>query len=275
MELKGKTAVVTGANTGIGKATAIELARRGAKVVLACRSEEKTMPVMNEIASAGGQCEFLALNLGSLAQVREAAAELLARKHPIHLLIDNAGLAGQRGETQDGFELAFGTNHLGHFLFTTLLLDRIKESAPARIVIVASQAHYAAKGFDWDAVKKPTASLSGFPEYGVSKLANVLFSNELARRLEGTGVTTYALHPGVIASDVWRRIPPPLSWLLKAFMKSTEDGARTSVWCATDPALAKESGGYYDSEKPKKASRYALDPKLASELWTKSEEFCA
>src|SRR5205823_261819 len=180
-----KTFVITGANTGIGKITARELARRGAHVILACRSADKTQPVVDEIQRETGnkQVEFVQLDLGDLASVRRCAEELLARKTPIHGLINNAGLGGQRGTTKDGFEIQFGTNHLGHYVFTRLLLDRIKESGPARIVNVASASHYSAKGIDFDALRKRTKSTTGMPEYAVSKLSNVLFTKELARRL--------------------------------------------------------------------------------------------
>jgi retinol dehydrogenase 12 len=277
-ELEGKVFVVTGANTGIGKVTAAELSRRGGHVVLACRSRDKTQPVLDELAAAGGgdRVEFLELDLGRLASVRTAAAELLARDRPIHVLVNNAGVAGQRGQTADGFELAFGINHLGHFLFTTLLLDRLRASAPARVVTVSSKSHYAAKaGIDWEAVRRPTRSVTGLPEYEVSKLANVLFSAELARRLEGSGVTTYALHPGVIASDIWRRIPWPFRAVAKAFMSSVEDGARTTLYCATAPELSDETGLYYDECRPRTASARARDTALAAELWRRSEAWCA
>jgi len=275
--LAGKVCVVTGANTGIGLVTARELAARGARVVLACRSPAKTEPVIAAIREQTGNrdVEFLALDLASLAQVRGAAAELLERAPRIDLLINNAGVAGQRGLTTDGFELAFGINHLGHFLWTTLLLDRIRGSAPARIVNVASHGHYAAEQIDWDAVRRRTRSISGVPEYQVSKLANVLFTAELARRLDGSGVTTYAVHPGVIASDIWRRIPFPARQIAHLFMKSTEEGARTSIYCATDPGVAGETGLYYADCRPKTPSRLSRDPALAAELWRRSEEWCA
>ncbi len=275
MDLSGKTVVVTGANTGIGRVTAEELAKAGARVILACRSAEKTQPVVDEIkrATNNDQVEFLKLDLASLSAVRSAAAELLERVDRIDILINNAGLAGQRGETQDGFEMAFGVNHLGHFLWTLLLLDRVKESAPARIVNVASQAHYGAKGIDFDAVQRPTKTVSGFPEYEVSKLANVLFTKELARRLEGSGVTTYSLHPGVVASDVWRRVPAPFRWIMKKFMISNEDGAKTTLHCATSPATADHSGRYYDECKEKSCSPIADDERLQAELWSKSEQW--
>jgi retinol dehydrogenase 12 len=274
-DLSGRTVVITGANTGIGRATAVALGKRGARVVLACRSEEKTRPVIDAIRAAGGEAEFLALDLSSLADVRRAAAELLDRGHPIHVLINNAGLAGQRGQTKDGFELAFGTNHLAHFLWTQLLLDRVRQSAPSRIVIVASASHYSAKAIDWDALRRPTATFSGVREYEVSKLANVLHAQELSRRLEGTGVTTYSLHPGVIASDIWRRIPWPIRPLATVFMKTIEQGAQTTIHCATSPSAATESGLYYHDSKPRRPGRLARDPDLGPELWRRSEEYVA
>jgi NAD(P)-dependent dehydrogenase (short-subunit alcohol dehydrogenase family) len=205
--------------------------------------------------------------------VRSAAAEFLRRDLPLHILVNNAGLAGQRGLTTDGFELTFGVNHLGHFLWTELLLDRIKASAPARIVTVSSQAHYRCKAIPWERLRESTRSLSGLDEYAVSKLANVLFSAELARRLAGSGVTTYSLHPGFIASDIWRRIPGPLRFIVKRFMRSTEEGARTSLHCATAPELAGETGLYYEDSKQRRASRTSQDPKLAAELWSRSTDW--
>ena len=136
---------------------------------------------------------------------------------------------------------------------------------------MASKAHYRAPGFDWNALRQRTATRSGLPEYGVSKLANVLFSAELARRLAGSGVTTYALHPGVVASDIWRGVPWPLRSLIKLAMISTEEGARTTLYCATDPEVGASSGLYYDSCRPKQPSRVAQDGALAAELWQRSE----
>jgi retinol dehydrogenase-12 len=273
-DLDGKSFLVTGANTGIGRATALELARRGGRVVMACRSVAKTRPVIEEIIAktGNGAVEYLPLDLADLTSVRRAAADVLARDEPIHVLINNAGVAGQRGATAQGFELAFGINHLGHFLFTNLLLDRIKASGPGRIVNVSSDSHYGAKGIDYEAVRQPTKSVTGLPEYGVSKLANVLHAQELARRLDGSGVTTSSLHPGVIASDVWRRVPQPFRALMKLFMKSPEEGAETTLYCATDPALANVSGRFYTQRKEKEPNPVAT-PDMAAELWTRSEEF--
>jgi NAD(P)-dependent dehydrogenase (short-subunit alcohol dehydrogenase family) len=275
-DLANKTFIITGANTGIGKITAKELARRGARVVLACRSKSKTDPVIDEIKRETGndQVEFVHLDLGDLASVRTCANELLARKLPIHGLINNGGLAGKRGQTKDGFELAFGTNHLGHYLFTRLLLDRIRETGTARIVNVSSRSHYQAKGIDWSKLKSPTRSITGMSEYSVSKLSNVLFTKELAKRLEGSGVTVYAVHPGVVATDIWRRIPPPFKWVIKKFMITPEEGAQSSLVCATSPELEKDTGRYYDvGGKEKRPSRLADDTELAKTLWTRSAEW--
>jgi retinol dehydrogenase 12 len=270
-DLKGKTFLVTGANSGIGRATAIELAGRGGKVFIAARNEEKTKPVLDEI---GANATYLHLDLGDLDSVRQCAKEFLALDEPLHVLINNAGVAGQRGLTDSGFELAFGTNHVGHFLLTNLLLDKIKESAPARIVNVSSVGHYSATGIDYEAVRKPTKTITGLREYGVSKLANVLHAQELARRLDGTGVTTYSLHPGAIASNVWRRVPWPVDAVMKLFMKSNEEGAQTSIYCATSPDVANDSGKYYDSSREKEPSSRAT-PEAGAELWAKSEEWTA
>lgn len=275
MDPKKDVCIITGANTGIGRATAVELARRGARVLIACRSEVKGREAVGLVKSESGSAavDFLELDLASLASVRRAAAAFLALDLPLPLLINNAGVAGQRGLTADGFELHFGTNHLGHFLFTNLLLDRIKQSAPARIVNVSSKSHYRARGIDFNLVRVSTPTIAGVREYEVSKLANVLFTAELARRLEGSGVTTYALHPGVVASDVWRRVPWPVRALMKKWMLSNEDGALTTLHCATSPEVAKESGLYYDSCRRKEPSPLAHDAALARELWEKSEEW--
>jgi len=273
-DLDGRTFLITGANTGIGKETARALASRGARVHIACRSEESGRKAIQEIAAQTGsrKLELLSLDLGDLDSVRACAQEFLARDEPLHVLINNAGLAGKHGKTASGFEAAFGTNHIGPFLLTSLLLDRIRESAPARVVNVASVAHYDARGIDFDAVRKPTRTITGMREYRVSKLANVLHAGELARRLENTGVTTYSLHPGVVASDIWRRVPWPARALMKRRMISPEEGARTSVYCATAPELADQTGLYYD-ECAVRQPGAAAGAELAGELWRRSAEW--
>ncbi len=271
--LDGKVALVTGANTGIGRVTARELAARGAHVFIACRSADKARPVLDELRTqaGGAKVELLPLDLADLSSVRACAQAFLDRGLPLHLLVNNAGIAGARGQTPAGFELAFGVNHLGHFLLTQLLLDRLKQSVPSRIVTVASRAHTRVGGIDWEAVCQPTRARTGLPEYGVSKLANVLFSAELGRRLAGSGVSTYALHPGVVASDVWRSVPWPLRALMKLGMISTEQGALTTLYCATSPAAGRETGLYYDRCAPRTPSAAARDPMLGAELWRRSE----
>ena len=271
--LAGRVALITGANTGIGLVTARELARRGAQVFIACRSTERARPALEQIRSAspGAQVEVLSLDLGDFASVRQCAASFLARKLPLHLLINNAGLAGTRGFTVSGFELAFGVNHMGHFLFTQLLLERIKGSAPARIVTLASRAHIRTSGIDWEAVRQPTRTRTAIAEYAASKLANVCFSAELGRRLAGSGVNAYALHPGVVASDIWRSIPWPFRSLVKLRMISPEEGAQTSLYCATAPELDRETGLYYDKCRQRTPSSLGQDRALAAELWQRSE----
>jgi NAD(P)-dependent dehydrogenase (short-subunit alcohol dehydrogenase family) len=273
--LRGRVALITGANTGIGLVTARELAAQGAQVFVACRSAERAQAAIDTIVPVAGgpRPEALSLDLSDFDSIRQCASAFLARGLPLHLLINNAGLGGGRGLTKSGFELAFGVNHMGHFLLTQLLLERIRASAPARIVTVASKAHYRAKDIDWNAVRQPTATRSGFPEYGVSKLANVLFSAELSRRLAGSGVTTYALHPGVVASDIWRKVPWPLRALIKLAMITTEEGAKTSLYCATAPEVVNATGLYYDRCRPKEPSRIAQDQALAAELWKHSQEW--
>jgi NAD(P)-dependent dehydrogenase (short-subunit alcohol dehydrogenase family) len=275
-DLDGRTFLITGANTGIGKETARALAARGARLYVACRSQSTGRQAIDEIADQTGNrnLELLSLDLGDLDSVKRCAEAFLATGEPLDVLINNAGLAGAHGTTTSGFEIAFGTNHVGPFALTNLLLDRLRSSAPARIVNVASIAHYQAPGIDWDALRRPTRSLTGMREYRVSKLANVLHAQELARRLEGTGVTTYALHPGTIASDIWRRVPWPLRPLMKRRMLTPERGAQTTLYCATSDEVAGESGGYYDDCRRKEPAA-AATAGLAAELWRRSSEWTA
>lgn len=281
VSLQGRVALITGANTGIGLVTARELCAMGARVFIACRSTATGRGAIDTIRKAhpSAQVELLSLDLGDFDSVRRCADAFLKRDLPLHLLINNAGLAGAKGLTKSGFELAFGTNHVGHFLFTKLLLERIKASAaeavPARIVTVSSRAHYRASAIDWKNLQKPTATATALAEYSVSKLANALFSAELSRRLAGTGVNTYALHPGVVASDVWRSVPWPIRPLMKRWMITVEEGALTTLHCATSAEAAHETGLYYDKCKVRTPSTLAKDVALAAELWQRSEGWLA
>ena len=271
-----RTVLVTGANTGIGKATALALAHQGWRVWVTARSERKGAAAVAEIQAASGNDAvfLLMLDLADLGSVRDCATSFLEPYEPLHVLINNAGVGGARGVTRQGFERTFGVNHLGHFLLTSLLLERLTESAPARVVTVASDAHYNARGVDFEALRRPARGITGLGEYAVSKLCNVLFSQELARRTAGTGVTTYALHPGVVASDIWRRVPWPVRPLLTRRMLTVEQGAQTSLYCATSPSVAADSGLFYDKCAVREPSPVATAA-LAASLWTQSAEWTA
>jgi len=260
-------ALVTGANAGLGRLTALALAQAGFKVFLACRSEARTLPVLAEIRAIEGAAEpeWLALELGDFASVRACAAAFLARELPLHLLVNNAGLAGARGLTASGFEMMFGVNHLGHFLFTELLLPRLRASAPARIVMVASRAHRRVRGIDYAALRRPTSSLTGIREYGVSKLANILHASELAERLTGSGVSTFSLHPGVLDTEIWRTLPAPLRWLNGLRLSPPEDGIGTVLHCALH-APAHETGGYFSDGARTAPAPCGQEPARAVEL---------
>ena len=275
-EPEGRTFLVTGGNTGIGRATAAGLAGRGGRVWIAARSRAKGEAAVAAIKAETGSDSvwFLPLDLADLDSVQSGAAGFLALGEPLHVLVNNAGVAGRRGLTKQGFELTFGVNHLGHFALTSALLGCLTSSAPARVVSVSSDAHYSAKGIDFEALRRPARGLTGLPEYAVSKLCNVLFTQELARRLAGTGVTTYALHPGVVASDIWRRVPWPVRPIVTRRMLSTTDGAQTSLYCATSPAVAQDSGLFYDKCAERAPSGVAT-PELAAELWKRSETWAA
>jgi retinol dehydrogenase-13 len=293
-DIRGKRVLITGCNTGIGKPTAIELARRGARVVITARSRERGAKALEEIrAASGGEVELLELELASLASVRAAAATYLARYPELHVLILNAGVANNAGraETQDGFELMFGVNHLGHFELTRLLLDRVRASAPARIIVLSSEGYrYAPQGLDFDDLQFASRPYEGMTAYGHSKLANLLFMRELARRLEGSGVTVNAVHPGFVASELGRPRPWESASAEAAFARaraekpelanlpppiSPEEGAATSIYLATSPDVEGTSGEYFAGCKPRRLGPAALDAEAAARLWEVSESLSA
>ena len=275
-ELAGRTFLVTGGNTGIGRATAAGLADRGGRVWIAARSRAKGEAAVAGIkASTGNEAVwFLPLDLADLNSVRACASAFLALGEPLHVLVNNAGVVRARGLTKQGFELMFGVNHLGHFALTNALLGCLTASAPARVVTVSSDSHYSARGIDFEALRRPERGITGLHGYAVSKLCNVLFSQELARRTADTGVTSYALHPGVVASDIWRRVPWPVRPLMTRRMLTVDEGAATSLYCATSPDVAQDSGKFYDKCAERTPSRVAT-PELAAELWKRSEEWTA
>jgi NAD(P)-dependent dehydrogenase (short-subunit alcohol dehydrogenase family) len=271
--IPGQVALITGGNVGIGRITAIELAKKGFTVIIAGRSLERTQPVLDHIKSlkVDKEAMFLPLDLASLQSVRNCAQLFLQLNLPLHLLVNNAGVAGSRGLTKDGFELAFGINHLGHFLLTQLLLEKMQSSGLSRVVTVSSRAHKRAANIDWDALCRPTSSWTGIREYAVSKLANLLFSAELAKRVQGTSISTYALHPGVVDTEIWRSAPDWVRSLirLRGFL-TPEEGARTTLHCALH-APQQESGLYYADSQPVQPASLGQNLKLAAELWRRSE----
>ena len=273
-DLEGRTFFVTGANSGIGRALVEALAARGGRVVLATRSEDRTRPVLTGIQSRypAVRAQWVSLDVSDLGSVRRAAQAFLASGQPIDVLVNNAGIAGTRALTKDGFDLTYATNHIGPFLLTSLLLPRVREAPQGRVVNVASGAHMMVKRIDWSVLERRAApKRSGFADYTVTKLMNVLHAKELARRLAGTRVTTYALHPGAVASNIWRSLPRPLQWFGKLFMLSNEEGAETPLYCATAPELATTTGRYYDRRREVSPSPLAEDEALAKELWARTE----
>jgi NAD(P)-dependent dehydrogenase (short-subunit alcohol dehydrogenase family) len=280
-DLQGRTALVTGANTGIGLVTARRLAEQGAQVFIACRTPARAKGALQAIRAAAprAQVQVLALDLGDFASVRRCAAQFLALGQPLHLLVNNAGLGGQRGFTASGFELAFGTNHMGHFLLTQALLPALRAAATperaARVVVLSSKMHKNASGIDWDAVRRPSRTLLATAEYAASKLANLLFAAELARREQDNHIHSYAVHPGVVASEIWRAVPWPIRPLMTRGMLTTEQGAECSLHCATATEAEHQSGLYYDRCAPRTPSPLGQDAALAAELWRRSEAWVA
>jgi NAD(P)-dependent dehydrogenase (short-subunit alcohol dehydrogenase family) len=273
VDMSGKTVLITGGNVGIGKQTAIALAKLGAKVVFTSRNLRKGDVARAEIREAANskQVDVMQLDLASLASIERFAKEFLAR----YPRLDH------RSETEDGFETTFGVNHLGHFQLTSLLRERLEASAPARVVVVASDAHRGApEGLDFDDLMH-RHKFRGWKVYARSKLANILFARALARRLEGTKVTANAVHPGMVRSsfggdgDLGSPIQR-LGWgLLTPFMISPEKGARTSVYLASSPEVEGKSGGYWVRCQESKPSRAARDDEAAERLWKISEELIA
>ncbi|KAM4718168.1 retinol dehydrogenase 12, like [Anableps anableps] len=271
VKLDGQTAVITGANTGIGKETAIDLAKRGARVILACRDMEKAQAAVKEIIESSGNNSVVCmkLDLADSKSIREFVEAIHQNESKLNLLINNAGvMVCPYGKTADGFEMQIGINHFGHFLLTYLLIDLIKRSAPARIVNVSSMAH------SWGSINlediNSEKSYNKSKAYAQSKLANVLFTHSLAKRLEGTGVTTYSLHPGIVQTDLWRHLSAPERFFIKIarpFTKDSVQGAQTTIYCAVEPSLEKESGGYYSDCAPASCSAAGKDDELAEKLW--------
>ena len=280
VDMTGKTVVITGGNSGIGRETARVLAGAGAKVVITARDKARGESAVSALRSAnqGGQIELVVFDLGDLGSVRSGAEQILAICDRIDVLVNNAGVVlSDRLESADGYEATLAINHLGPFLLTKLLLDRLEQSAPARIVNVASTADKGARhGLDFDDLQA-TKRYHGMQVYSRSKLANIYFTTELARRLQGTGVTANCLHPGTVRTSYGRDGDSSgfLALGLKIgapFFLSPEKGARTSVFLASSPEVAGVSGKYFVKCKPRVPSKAARDDEAAKRLWQISEE---
>ncbi|MFO0891882.1 MAG: SDR family oxidoreductase [Isosphaeraceae bacterium] len=280
MRVDSKVMMVTGATSGIGEAAAESLARLGASVVLVGRDRERTKSVADRIRQDTGNRSvgYLTADLSSQRSVRELARGFASRYPRLDVLINNAGgIFMRRRLSEDGIEMTFALNHLGYFLLTNLLLDMLISSAPARVVNVSSCGHELAGGLDLSDLQRERG-YRGFPAYHQSKLANLLFTYELARRLSGTGVTVNALHPGLVATRIglnnglgWRLIKPLISWAYGIRYVSPEVGAQTLTYLATSLEVEGQSGGYYVSNKAAASSPASRDGAAALSLWELSE----
>jgi NAD(P)-dependent dehydrogenase (short-subunit alcohol dehydrogenase family) len=271
--VSGKNCMITGSNSGIGKTTALALARMGAKVVMVCRDATKGESArLDIIARSGAKGEDVTLmlaDLSSLDSVRQLAADFLKRDQRLHVLVNNAGLIlGDRRVTKDGLETTFVVNYLSHFLLTNLLLGAIRSSAPSRIINVSSEAHTAGH-IDFEDLQAEK-NYGAMRAYSQSKLAQVLFTHELARRLSGTGVTVNSLHPGVVATNWGRHSVGAMSVgirLISPFMASPEKGAETSIYLASSPDVATVTGKYFEKKQETGSSPESNDDAEAQRLW--------
>jgi NAD(P)-dependent dehydrogenase (short-subunit alcohol dehydrogenase family) len=276
--VRGRVVVVTGASRGVGLATAVALAARGATLVLVSRDAERGALALERVRAAGGRdAAFEPADLSSMADVRALAARLLAARPAIHVLVNDAAAIPPRRETTvDGFERQLAVNHLAPFLLTRLLLRRLRASAPSRVVNVASSAHFRGR-IDWEDLQSERSYRSR-TTYAMTKLANVLFTRELARRLEGSRVDANAAHPGVVATSLladYLRVPASLAFLTRLVGISPERGARTVVRLASDPALEGVSGRYFARSREAPSSAASRDPEAARRLWAASEALVA
>ena len=281
--MNGRTVLITGGNTGIGKESAVALAAEGAQVVFTTRDAQKGVVARDDIRQRSGNdaVDVMELDLADLTSVREFASRFAASHDHVDVLLNNAGLMlGSRRETVDGYEMTFQVNHLGPFLLTNLLRDQLVAGDDARVVNVASAAHSSArKGLDFDDLQSERRYRS-FGVYAQSKLANILFTRELARRWNDTGITANAVHPGFVASRFGRdgdtgRLTGMVFPLLKPFALTPEQGAQTQVYVASAPELAGITGGYWVKSAPATPSTAAQDDAAAARLWEVSEQLLA
>lgn len=278
-DLDGRVMLVTGATEGIGKAAALNFARRGARLTIVGRNAEKTARVLEELKAASGNADLDALlgDLSKLADVRDVAAKFKAKHDRLDVLVNNAGGIFSKPQTSaEGYELTFAVNHLAHFQLTVALLDLIRATPNARVISTSSHAHRVG---NVDLATTPTTH-RGFKTYATSKLANILFIKELARRLEGTTATANAFNPGYVHTGIMKNDASAAFTLLlnvsgRLFARTPEQGADTLVWLATAPECGALRGEYVSDRKKATVASQALDAKLATELWALSERLCA
>jgi retinol dehydrogenase 14 len=269
--MTGRTVLVTGATAGIGRATAVHLSAMGAHLAITGRDRGRTEAAARDMrAACGGPVDVFVADLSARSEVRRLADEVLQRLPRLHVLVNNVGgYWNTRHVTEDGLEHTFALNHLAPFLLTNLLLDRLKNSAPARVVTVSSNAHTGGR-IDFDDLQGER-SYSGARAYNQSKLANVLFTYELARRLEGMSVTANALHPGVVRTSFGAEDPAGVQRMLvpliRPLMKSPARGAATSIYMASAPQLGQVTGRYFANRAPKRSSARSYDQAVAARLW--------
>ncbi|MDG6900934.1 MAG: SDR family oxidoreductase [Nitrososphaerota archaeon] len=274
--MSGKVVIVTGANSGIGKAASLELARKGARVVMVCRDRDAGKKAMDEIAAETGNTgvELAVCDLSLMSEVRRLASESAAAHPRLDVLVNNAGsvFQGYR-ETPDSFERTMALNYFSPFLLTNLLLPLLKAGAPSRVVNVTSVSHFGAKLDLADINGRDHGGRFGLEAYGRSKLALVLFTYELSRKLAGTGVTVNCLHPGAVRTGIWAHSGffSPLVRFVSLFMRSPAKGAETVVYLASSPEAEGASGKYYFDMKPRRSSRESYDESLSRGLWLLSE----
>jgi NAD(P)-dependent dehydrogenase (short-subunit alcohol dehydrogenase family) len=274
-----KICLVTGASSGIGKVTAKALAGGGATVIMVCRSRDKGEAARDEIVKETGaeNVDLMTAEFSDLSQIRRLASDVKSKYPRLHTLVNNAGTyIGERTLTADGYEATFAVNHLGYFLLTVELLDLLKSSAPARVVNVASDAHRGGHiHFDDQNLEN---GYSGWKAYGQSKLANVLFTYELARRLQGSGVTANCMHPGVVGTNLFNKVgglAGRIVRLFKPFMRTPEKGADTIIWLASSPEVEGITGKYFVDRKEQATNPESYDTGVAARLWEVSESMCS
>ena len=274
MSMEGKICIITGANSGIGKATAIDLAKMNATIVMMCRSKERGEEAQKEIIELTGnkKVDLLLCDLSSQESIRKFVSEFKSKYQKLHILINNAGIMlSKRVISVDGFEMNFVVNYLASFLLTNLLLDVLKKSAPSRIINVSSAAHRMAK-MDFDDLQSEKRKYRLFKIYGTSKLALMLFSYELSRRLEGTSVTVNTLHPGVVNTNLGQDQSSFSRGFAKLFFKKPEKGAETSIYLASSQEVEGITGKYFIKKQQKQSSEESYNEDYAKRLWELSTE---